>query len=52
MFVAQLIHTVIMRNVNRVTFCAILFAMLLVQPLFGDNIFIKRMSDYEYNRSF
>lgn len=51
MFVAQLIHNVIMRNVNRFTFCAILFAMLLVQPLFGDNIPTEGIWDDEYYRS-
>ena len=50
MFVAQLIHNVIMRNVNRFTFCAILFAMLL-QPLFGDNIPTEGIWDDEYYRS-
>ena len=51
MFVAQLIHNVIMRNVNRFIFCAILFAMLLVQPLFGDNIPTEGIWDDEYYRS-
>lgn len=40
-----------MRNVNRFTFCAILFAMLLVQPLFGDNIPTEGIWDDEYYRS-
>ena len=38
-----------MRNVNRFTFCAILFAMLLVQPLFGDNIPTEGIWDDYYS---
>ena len=37
MFVTQLIHNV-MRNVSRFTFCAILFALFLIQPVLGDII--------------
>ena len=50
MFVAQLIHNV-MRNVSRFTFCAILFALFLIQPVLGDIIPTEGAWDDEYYRS-
>lgn len=47
MFVAQLIHNV-MRNVSRFTFCAILFALFLIQPVLGDIIPTEGAWDDEY----
>lgn len=40
-----------MKNVNRFTFCVILFAMLFVKPLLGDNIPIEGVWDDERYRS-
>lgn len=50
MFVTQLIHNV-MRNVSRFTFCAILFALFLIQPVLGDIIPTEGAWDDEYYRS-
>ena len=40
-----------MRNVSRFTFCAILFALFLIQPVLGDIIPTEGAWDDEYYRS-